>query len=75
MRRQLGVLKARPGISGYAQVYGRDLVYYKNKAILDAIYVKKASLLLDLKLIFKTVAVVLKKEGNIDNSSVAEVKK
>lgn len=64
MRRQLSVLKARPGISGYAQVYGRDLVYYKNKAILDAIYVKNASLLLDLKIIFKTFGVVLTRKGN-----------
>ena len=54
----------RPGISGYAQVLGRDDVYYKNKAILDAEYVKKASLFFDLKLIVKTVLVVLKREGN-----------
>ena len=74
MRRRLGVFSVRPGISGYAQVYGRDLVYYKNKAILDAEYVKKASLWLDLKLIFKTVAVVLKKDGNSDNVADKEVK-
>ena len=64
MRERLGVLTMRPGISGYAQVHGRDDVYYKNKAILDAEYVKRASLWLDLKLVFQTVAVVLKKEGN-----------
>lgn len=66
MRERLGVFSMRPGISGYAQVYGRDTVYYKNKAVLDSIYVKKASLLLDLKMIFKTVAVVLLREGNQD---------
>ena len=64
MRARLGVFTVRPGISGYAQVHGRDDVYYKNKAILDAEYVKRASLWLDLKLVFQTVAVVLKKEGN-----------
>ena len=64
MRKKLGVYHMRPGISGYAQVHGRDNVYYKNKAILDAEYVKKASIWLDLKLIFQTVAVVLKREGN-----------
>lgn len=64
MRERLGVFTMRPGISGYAQVHGRDDVYYKNKAILDAEYVKRASLWLDLKLVFQTVAVVLKKEGN-----------
>lgn len=63
MRDRLNVFSVRPGISGYAQVLGRDDVYYKNKAILDAEYVKKASLLLDLKLIFRTIVVVFKKEG------------
>lgn len=64
MRRRLNVFSARPGISGYAQVHGRDKINYKDKAILDAEYVKKASLWLDIKLIFKTVAVVLKGDGN-----------
>lgn len=63
MRRRLNVFSVRPGISGYAQVHGRDDVYYKNKAILDAEYVKKASLWLDLKLMFQTVAVVLGRRG------------
>lgn len=64
MRRKLGVLTMRPGISGYAQVHGRDEVYYKNKAIMDAYYVKRASVWLDLKLMFQTVWVVLKRKGN-----------
>lgn len=64
MRAKLNVFSAKPGISGYAQVNGRDEVYYKNKAIMDAEYVKKASLWFDLKLIFQTVWVVLRKKGN-----------
>lgn len=64
MRRRLGVFSMRPGISGYAQVHGRDDVYYKNKALLDAEYVKNASLWLDIKLIFQTVGVVLGRKGN-----------
>lgn len=75
MRRRLNVFSVRPGVSGYAQVHGRDDVYYKNKAILDADYVKKASLWLDLKLMFQTVAVVLKRDGNRDNVTPQEVKK
>lgn len=67
MRRRLNVFSVRPGISGYAQVLGRDDVYYKNKAILDAEYVKNASLLFDLKLIVKTVLVVVRLKGNQDN--------
>lgn len=69
MRSRLNVFSVRPGISGYAQVQGRDNVYYKNKAILDAEYVNKASLLLDLKLIFQTVAVVLSHKGNRDDGN------
>ena len=64
MRRRLGVFTMRPGISGYAQVQGRDDVYYKNKALYDAEYVKKASLWFDLKLMFATVGVVIKRKGN-----------
>ena len=64
MRQKLGVFAVRPGISGYAQVHGRDAVYYKNKAILDAEYVKRANLWLDLKLCFQTVGIVLNRKGN-----------
>ena len=69
MRRRLNVFSVRPGISGYAQVHGRDNVYYKNKAIMDAEYVKKASLRLDFKLLLQTVTVVLNRDGNSDNDN------
>ena len=72
MREKLGVFAMRPGISGYAQVHGRDDVYYKNKAILDAIYVKKASIGFDIKLCFETVGVVLKRSGNDANKKTDE---
>jgi len=64
MRKRLGVFAMRPGISGYAQVHGRDNVYYKNKALLDAHYVKHASIGMDIKLLFQTVGVVLRAKGN-----------
>ena len=63
MREKLNVFSMRPGISGYAQTSGRDNVHYKDKAVLDAEYVKNASIWLDLKLIFKTVSVVLSHKG------------
>lgn len=64
LRTRLSVFTMRPGITGFAQVNGRDDVYYKNKAILDAQYVKTASVLLDLKILFSTVTVVLGRKGN-----------
>ena len=69
MRARLGVFTARPGISGYAQVHGRDDVYYKNKAIMDAYYVKHASLGFDLRILLQTVAVVLRRDGNHDEKN------
>lgn len=65
MRAQLNVFSVRPGITGWAQVNGRDDVYYKNKAIMDAEYVKNASVWMDLKILFLTVKVVFSKKGVI----------
>ena len=67
MRNDLGVFTMRPGISGLAQVKGRDDVYYKNKALLDAEYVKSATIWLDIKLVIETALVVLKRKGNKSN--------
>lgn len=64
MRRRLNVFAMRPGISGYAQVHGRDDVHYKDKAILDAEYVKKASIWLDIKIFFQTALIVFRADGN-----------
>lgn len=65
IRSELGVFEMRPGISGYAQVIGRDNVYHKNRALMDAHYVKNAGILMDLKLIFATVKVVFSRSGNV----------
>ncbi len=65
MREELGVLTMRPGISGYAQVNGRDKVYYKNKAIMDAYYVKNASVGLDIKIMIKTISVVFSQKEDV----------
>ena len=75
MRESLGVYRMRPGISGYAQVNGRDNVYYKNKAILDAQYVRDASLWLDLKLLLLTVIVVFRRKGNNTGKRVGKNRK
>lgn len=72
MRKRLSVFSLRPGISGYAQVHGRDAVYYKNKAVLDAEYVKSASLFGDLCLILQTVFIVIRRVGNFDNAKKTE---
>lgn len=52
-----------PGISGLAQVRGRNNVSVFNKVKYDLVYIEKASLLFDIKLVFMTIQSVLKKTG------------
>lgn len=56
-------LELRPGITGYAQVYGRNAIPWHDRLALDVEYVKKQSLLLDIRIFFKTFAVVFAQEG------------
>lgn len=53
----------RPGITGYAQVNGRNAIGWDKKFELDTWYVDNQSLLLDIKILFKTVKKVLIKDG------------
>lgn len=53
----------RPGITGWAQVNGRNTVSWEDKFDMDVWYVENQSLLLDIKIILKTIAVVLKRDG------------
>lgn len=53
----------KPGLTGLAQVSGRNLLSWEDRFEKDIEYVKKISLLLDLRIFFKTIASVLKKEG------------
>lgn len=55
--------RVRPGLTGYAQAYGRNCLTWEEKFEKDVYYVDHVSLWLDMKIIFKTVAVVLKREG------------
>lgn len=55
--------EVRPGLTGYAQAYGRNSLTWEEKFEKDVYYVEKVSLWLDIKILFKTVAVVLKSEG------------
>ncbi len=63
LRKEYGVLSIRPGLTGLAQVSGRDNIDYKTKAKLDLEYVEKQSFKLDLYCLFKTVETVLRREG------------
>ncbi len=58
-----GSIHCKPGLSGLAQVNGRRVVDYATKANFDGEYYKNMSLWFDLKLWFKTVAVVFTHDG------------
>ena len=57
----------RPGITGWAQVNGRNAISWEEKFKLDIWYVDNQSFLLDLKILFLTVLKVIKKEGISSN--------
>jgi lipopolysaccharide/colanic/teichoic acid biosynthesis glycosyltransferase len=52
----------RPGITGWAQVNGRNSISWKKKFELDVYYVENLSFLLDLKILLKTIKKVIKVE-------------
>lgn len=53
----------RPGLTGWAQVNGRNLLSWEDKFEKDVYYVNNLSFLLDLKIVFKTIAVVFDRSG------------
>lgn len=63
IRKKYNVYSVRPGITGWAQVNGRDMLTDEEKALFDKEYVEKQSILFDIKIMIKTVAVVLKREN------------
>lgn len=53
----------RPGISGWAQITGRNSINWNQKFTLDVWYVDHCSLALDLKILFSTIPLVLMRAG------------
>lgn len=60
----------RPGITGYAQVNGRNSISWEEKFEFDFIYTEKIGLLIDLSIIVKTIRIVFYKEGINSETSV-----
>ena len=55
--------EVKPGITGWAQVNGRNAISWNKKFELDVWYVDNISFVLDLKILFKTILKVVKSEG------------
>jgi lipopolysaccharide/colanic/teichoic acid biosynthesis glycosyltransferase len=55
--------EVRPGITGWAQVNGRNAIGWDERFLLDVWYVDHQTWLLDVKIMFSTVALVVKRHG------------
>lgn len=56
-------LTVKPGVTGYAAVYGRNSLPWHDRLALDVEYVRTMSFPLDVKIFFKTFSAVFKQEG------------
>ena len=68
-RDKYDVHKLYPGITGYAQIKGRDTLPIPDKASLDGEYVKKISLWLDIKIFIGTFISVFKSDGIVEGGT------
>lgn len=60
---QLRRHEVRPGITGWAQINGRNAITWEEKFKLDVWYVDNQSFLLDLKIIFLTIWKIIRRDG------------
>lgn len=59
------ILRAKPGLTGVWQISGRSAINFDKRVAIDAEYVKKRSILVDLLIILKTIPAVLSGRGAI----------
>jgi len=68
-RDKYGVNQVTPGITGFAQINGRDELTIIDKAKLDGDYVERMSIWVDFQCLFKTVFKVLKSDGVVEGET------
>ena len=68
-RDKYGANDIRPGLTGWAQINGRDELPIDIKAKLDGEYVEKLSFKMDVKCFFKTIVSVLKHDGVVEGGT------
>lgn len=69
LRREFGVYSVRPGLTGLAQVSGRDKLTNLEKATLDKQYVDGMSIAMDMKILFRTVKKVFKMSDIVEGNN------
>lgn len=75
LREAVGANDVRPGLTGWAQINGRDEIPIEQKAALDGEYVKNLSFLFDCKCFFGSVVAVLKRDGVVEGGTGAKERK
>lgn len=73
LRTEKGIHKLMPGLTGWAQVNGRDTISLEQKVKFDNEYLEKHSFMFDLKIIWLTLYRVLKAEGVTDGTNTQDV--
>ena len=68
-REKHGVHEVYPGVTGWAQVNGRDTLPIPQKAALDGEYIKHFGFFTDFKLLIKTVLAILKSDGVVEGGT------
>ena len=68
-RDKFDVHRLYPGLTGYAQIHGRDELLIEEKAKLDAYYVQHISLWLDIKIFFQTIISIFKSDGVVEGGT------
>lgn len=74
-RAKYGANKVRPGLTGWAQINGRDELEIEDKAMLDGEYVQKLSFAMDVRCFFGTFLSVLRQDGVVEGGTGAINKK
>jgi O-antigen biosynthesis protein WbqP len=69
LRKTYNVESLKPGITGWAQIHGRDELELDVKAQLDGYYVGRASLWMDVTIIVKTLFAVIGKKGVVEGGT------
>lgn len=68
-REKYGANDVMPGLTGWAQINGRDELEIKDKARLDGEYVQKMSFIFDVKCFLKTISSVFRREGVVEGGT------
>ena len=63
LRTEYGVHQLTPGLTGWAQINGRDELPIPQKVMLDVEYLNNQSLIFDMKILFMTILKVLRRDG------------